>query len=176
MNRKRVTTQNQTVHRILPAVSRSRVTPKEIFENVDAKQDIEAPIDVYRAMVKTLLGSISTVRFPNPSSWPICVKMASIRRRTWTLSVHGRCMSALVLTHEEMRIQSSHHKPCRRLSFAYIRKPKNPPQRNVNHHVMPTMTGPLSGTLMIALSRLAQPCSLSVCDVNKHAPHRSIKD
>lgn len=82
MKRKSVTTQNQTVHLIFPVVSRSRVTPKEIFENVDAKHEIEAPMDVYRAIAKTLLGSMSTVRFPKPSSWPICVIMASMSSKT----------------------------------------------------------------------------------------------
>lgn len=81
MVRKSVITQNHTNHRMGPVVNRSSVTPKDIFEKVDAKQEIEAPMDVYRAMVRTLLGSMSTVRFPNPSSWPICVMMASISRR-----------------------------------------------------------------------------------------------
>jgi hypothetical protein len=46
MKMKSVTMQNQTNHRRPPDVSRSSVTPKEIFEKVDAKQEIEAPIDV----------------------------------------------------------------------------------------------------------------------------------
>ena len=84
MNRKRVAMQNHTVCRMFPVVSRSRVIPKDIFENVDTKQEIEAPMDVYRAMVRTLLGSMSTVRFPNLSSWPIRVIPASTRRRIWS--------------------------------------------------------------------------------------------
>ena len=68
MIKKSETTQNQTNQRIGPVVSRRSVTPKEILENVDAKQETDAPIEVYRAMVRTLLGSISTVFFPNPSN------------------------------------------------------------------------------------------------------------
>jgi hypothetical protein len=159
---KSVTTLNQTLHLIFPVVSRSRVTPKEIFENVEAKHEIEAPIDVQRAMVKMLLGSMSTVRFPKPSTWPTWVKTASMNSITWGTSVRDHCQATLLLTHENMRIQSSHHKPCLRLSFAYMRNPKNPPQRNVNHHVIPTIKGPLSGIPIIAMRRLAQPCSLKV--------------
>lgn len=157
-----MTTQNQTVHRVLPVVSRSRVTPKEIFENVDAKQETEAPMDVYRAMVRTLLGSMSIVLFPNPSARPICVNVASMRRSTCSISVHDHLGEKPLLTHDDIRIQSSHHKPCRRLNLAYIRNPKNPPQKNVSHHVTPTSNGPLSGASMTVTSRLTQPCSLSV--------------
>jgi hypothetical protein len=51
------------------------------LEKVEAKQDTEAPMDVYKAIVARLLGSMSTVRFPNPSSWPVCVKTASTKSR-----------------------------------------------------------------------------------------------
>lgn len=162
MKRKSVTMLNQTLHLIFPVVSRSRVTPKEIFEKVEAKHEIEAPIDVQRAMVKTLFGSMSTVRLPKPSCWPTWVKTASINSMACGTSVRDYCLAASVLTHENMRIQSSHHKPCLLLSFAYMRNPRNPPQRNVNHHVIPTINGPLSGTPIAAVFRLAQPCSLKV--------------
>lgn len=58
-----------------------------------------------------------------------------------------------------------------------MRRPRNPPQRNVNHHVMPMISGPLSGTVMIAASRLAQP-TLQAYAVNvaKHALHGSTEN
>jgi hypothetical protein len=55
-------------------------------------------------------------------------------------------------THETIRIWSSHQSPCFRLNFAYTLNPRNIPARIVSDHVVPTMSGPLSGTPMIALS------------------------
>lgn len=53
---------------------------------------------------------------------------------------------------------SSHHSPCLRLNFAYILRKRKTPHRKVNHQVTPTMTGPLSGTPIIAESTaLNQP-------------------
>jgi hypothetical protein len=57
MTRKRVTMQNQTLHLILPAVRRRSVTPKEILDSVDAKQDIVMLRDVPKEMVRRFLGS-----------------------------------------------------------------------------------------------------------------------
>lgn len=82
MNRNSVTIANQTDHLIFPLVSRRRVTPKEIFESVEAKQEIDAPMDVQNAMVRMFLGSISTAFLPNPSDWPTCVNTASMSRKT----------------------------------------------------------------------------------------------
>ena len=46
-----VTMQNHVIHRMGPSVSRSSVTPNEILENVDAKHDIDAPMDKFRTMI-----------------------------------------------------------------------------------------------------------------------------
>lgn len=51
-------------------------------------------------------------------------------------------------THDTIKIQSSHHNPILRLNLAYTRRPRNPPLNTVTHHVMPTISGPWSGTLM----------------------------
>jgi hypothetical protein len=58
------------------------VTPKEILDRVDAKQDIEATMEDPRAMVANLSTGMSIVRFPKPMSCPTWVTMASTRRRT----------------------------------------------------------------------------------------------
>ena len=57
MTRKRVTMQNQTLHLIVPEVRRRSVTPKEILDSVDAKQDIVTLRDVPKEMTRIFLGS-----------------------------------------------------------------------------------------------------------------------
>ena len=58
MTRKRVTMQNQTVHLIVPEVRRRSVTPKEILDSVDAKQEIVMVRDVPKEMIRKFLGSM----------------------------------------------------------------------------------------------------------------------
>ena len=58
MTRKRVTMQNQTVHLIVPEVRRRSVTPKEILDSVDAKQEIVIVRDVPKEMIRKFLGSM----------------------------------------------------------------------------------------------------------------------
>lgn len=71
ITKNRVTTQNQTNQRRGPVVKRRRVIPKDIFDNVEAKQDTEAPTEVAMAMVAKFSTAMSCVRFPNPRRWPI---------------------------------------------------------------------------------------------------------
>lgn len=73
--------QNHTNHRVGPLVSRSSVTPNEIFERVEAKHDIDAPIEVQRTMVARFCTGMSKVCLPKPKDWPIWVMMASMRRK-----------------------------------------------------------------------------------------------
>lgn len=81
MVRKSVIILNQTKSLVFPSVRRSKVMPKEILEKVDAKQEIDAPMLVPRAIKARCSGLMSMVRFPKPSIWPYCVSMASTRRR-----------------------------------------------------------------------------------------------
>jgi hypothetical protein len=65
---KRVMMQNQTDHRVFPDVRRRRVTPNEILERVDAKQEIEATTELPRAIVAKFSWGMSFVNLPNPIS------------------------------------------------------------------------------------------------------------
>jgi hypothetical protein len=67
-------------------VRRRSVTPKLILESVEAKQDIEAAMDVPRAMVARFSTAISVVFLPKPSCCPIWVIIASARRKTYITS------------------------------------------------------------------------------------------
>lgn len=96
-------------------------------------------------------------------------------RNPWDTSVYSRCRGEVLLTHEAMRNQSSHHRPCRLVTFAYIRSPRNPPEKKVNHQVTPTINGPLSGMPIVAASQLAHP-TVSPCRSYRHMLHGSLKD
>jgi hypothetical protein len=93
-------------------VRRRSVTPKLILENVLAKHDIELAAMVPRRMVLTFSTGISEVRFPKPICWPICVTIASARRKIYTSDIRrlfifgarqGK-MEGGELTHERIRI------------------------------------------------------------------------
>jgi hypothetical protein len=75
-----VTMQNHTNHRSEPAVRRRSVSPKDILDNVDAKQDIDATTETPRAMVGWFAKGMSIVRLPKPRWTPTWVVMASARR------------------------------------------------------------------------------------------------
>jgi hypothetical protein len=83
MMKNNVMMQNQTKVRRSPLVSRRRVMPKLILENVDAKQDREATAVEPSAMVGRLVRGMSRVCLPNPRCTPIWVVIASARRRIW---------------------------------------------------------------------------------------------
>lgn len=57
--------------------------PKDIFDNVDAKQDIDATTELPSAMVARFSTGMSAVCFPKPRSWPTWVMIASARRMTF---------------------------------------------------------------------------------------------
>jgi len=75
MIRKSVTMQNHANHRVGSEVSRNSVKPKDTFERVDAKQDMDAPTEVQRMMVARFCTEISEVCLPKPRDWPIWVTM-----------------------------------------------------------------------------------------------------
>ena len=83
MKMRRVTMQNQMKPRVYEDVRRRRVTPKEILEKVDAKQDIEAPMEVIREMVARFAGSMLMVCLPNPRFSPIWVRIVTMRRNIY---------------------------------------------------------------------------------------------
>lgn len=91
MTRNKVIMQNHTNHRRRSVVRRRSVTPNEILEKVEAKQEMDAPTEVPNAIVNRFSTGMSTVRFPKPRDWPACVRTAWIRRRTYA------CFSAYSL-------------------------------------------------------------------------------
>lgn len=66
ITRKSVTMTNQTKTRVRPVVRRSRVTPKDILEKVEAKQVSVVPMVRPTARMKRLMSGISRVCFPKP--------------------------------------------------------------------------------------------------------------
>lgn len=84
--------QNQTNHLSAPVVRRSRVTPKDILDNVEAKQDIDAAAEMPTAITGRFSCGMSEVRLPKPKVWPTWVKMASPRRKTLSVLVGFACM------------------------------------------------------------------------------------
>lgn len=93
----RVTIQNHTNHRRGPVVSRRRVTPNEILDRVADKLEIEATTELPSAIVARFSTGMSMVRFPNPSSCPICVVMASARRISYLVSVQVHVAESIVM-------------------------------------------------------------------------------
>lgn len=82
MTKNSETMQNHTNQRSDPVVSRRRLTPNEILEKVDAKQDIEAPTEMPTAIIGRFSTGMSAMCLPKPKCWPTCVRMASKTKRT----------------------------------------------------------------------------------------------
>lgn len=79
---------NHTNNRSGPVVRRRSVTPNDILESVAAKDEMEATIELPRAIVARFSTGMSLVCFPKPRSCPTCVVMASARRMSYVVSVN----------------------------------------------------------------------------------------